>query len=298
MKVFLTGATGFVGRQVAAGLLKDGHSVKCLTRSADSEAAIQLKELGAKLAVGDILDADSLVAGAAGCQAVMHLVGIIFERRGAGFDEIHIQGTYNALAAASLAGATRFIHMSALGTGPDATGGYHRTKWAAEQTVRASGLDYTILRPSTIYGRGGEFTHMLASQIRVLPIVPVIGNGRYRMQPLSVQEVAACFSACLENDRTRNQIYEIGGQDQVTYDELIEDLCLVLDRPRFRLHIPVILVRPVAWLAQRLQSKPLLTTDQLNMLLADNVCDITRMKKDLGVVPVGLIDGLREVFPS
>lgn len=296
MKVFLTGATGFVGRQVAVRLLKDGHSVKCLTRRADSETMVQLQELGAEPAVGDILDAELLAAGAAGCEAVMHLVGIIFERHGASFDEIHVQGTYNALAAASLAGATRFIHMSALGAGPDSTSGYHRTKWTAEEIVRASGLDYTILRPSIIYGRGGEFIHMLASQIRLLPVVPVIGNGRYRMQPVSVKEVAACFSACLGNDRTRNQVYEVGGQDQLSYDDLIDTLCLVLDKARFKIHIPVVLVRPVAWLAQRLQSKPLLTIDQLNMLLEDNLCDITRMKQELRVVPVGFIDGLRAVF--
>jgi uncharacterized protein YbjT (DUF2867 family) len=296
MKVFLTGATGFVGKHMARRLLEDGHELTCLARDTDSPESAQLEELGAGLAVGNILDADSVVAGAAGAAAVIHLVGIIFERRGATFEEIHVHGTVNALAAAAMAGAGRYIHMSALGTGPRAASAYHKTKWAAEEQVRGSGLDYTIFRPSTIIGPGGEFFNMLARQVRLSPVLPVIGNGRYRMQPVSVFDVAACFSKSIENPRARNQVYEIGGPDRLTYNEMLDVICQVMGKRRAKLHIPVPAVKLVAWLGERLMPSPLLTTDQLKMLLVDNVCDTGKMRADLGVDPAPLAEAVRSAL--
>jgi NADH dehydrogenase len=276
-------------------LREDGHELACLVRDRTGEGSEYLKGLGAELFEGNVLDAGSLAAAAAGTQAVVHLVGIIFERRGHSFEQVHLQGTRNVLAAAAQAGASRFIFMSALGTGPDAETGYHRTKWAAEEAVRQSGIDYTIFRPSIIYGRGGEFIHMLAGMIRVLPLIPVIGDGRYLMQPIAVGDVAACFAASLTSAKTAGQTYEIGGPEQLSYNAMIDTLCLHLGKSRFKMYTPVALVKPVAWLSQRLQKKPFLTMDQLKMLLADNVCDITRMKEDLGVDPVAFSEGLRGV---
>ncbi len=292
MKVFMTGATGFVGKHVAGRLLEDGHELRCLVRSEGSDETWFLKGLGAELAVGDILDPGSLAHAAAGCDAVIHLVGIIFERRGASFEQVHVEGTRNVLAAAKQAGAGRFVHMSALGTRSGAASAYHRTKWDAEEDVRASGLEYTIFRPSTIYGPGGEFIDMLARQVRMLPVVPVIGNGRYRMQPISVFDVAACFADCLSKAAAVNRVYEIGGPEAISYNELIDAICRVMGKRRLKAHIPVALVKPVAWLSELIMPKPLLTMDQLKMLLGDNVCDITAMREELGVEPARLAEAL------
>lgn len=286
MKIFMTGATGFVGRHIAARLAADGHELKCLVRASGSESAGYLKGLGAEVAEGDILSVKSLANGARGCDTAMHLVGIILERRGASFEQIHVDGTRNMLTAAKQAGITRFAHMSALGTGPGASAAYHKTKWQAEEDVRASGLDYTIFRPSIIYGPGGEFINMLARQVRLLPVVPVIGNGRYRMQPISVDDVAACFAASLTTQTAVNKVYEIGGPEALSYNEMIDTLCRVMGKRRLKAHVPVALVRPVAWLSEKTMPKPLLTNDQLNMLLGDNLCDITAMREELGVEPV------------
>jgi len=219
-------------------------------------------------------------------------VGIIFERRNAGFEQVHVQGTRNALAAARQAGVSRFIHMSALGTHSEATGGYHRSKWDAEEDVRASGLDFTIIRPSTIYGPDGEFINMLMGQVRRLPLIPVIGNGNYRMQPISVFDVAACFASCLVRQAAIGKVYEIAGPEALSYNELVDALCRVMGKRRARIHIPVPLVRPVAWLSEKAMPKPLLTTDQLTMLLEDNTCDIAAMRDELGVEPVEFAAGL------
>lgn len=295
MEVFLTGATGFVGKHVAARLIADGHEVKCVVRRPDSPGADYLRSIGAELARGDILDADSLAEAARGADAVIHLVAVIFESRGATFEDVHIRGTMNTLAAASVAGASRFVYMSALGAGPDAVSAYLRSKWECEEAVRESGLGYTIFRPSIIYGTGGEFIHMMVSQVKLLPVIPVVGNGRYRMQPVSVLDVAACISSCLENSRTMNQAYELGGPEPLTYNEMIDCLCRVLGKRRLKFHVPLPLMRVVASVAERMQSKPLITSDQIRMLLVDNVCDISRVRADFGLDPAGFEDGLKEM---
>lgn len=297
MKFFITGATGFVGRHIAARLVEDGHGLRCLVRSTETDGSAFLKGIGAEVVQGDIHVSHSLASGAAGCDAVVHLVGIIYEGPRTSFEQVHVEGTRNMLVAADAAGITRFLHMSALGTGAGAGAAYHRTKWDAEEVVRASGLDYTIFRPSIIYGSGGEFINMLMRQVRLMPVLPVIGNGRYRMQPISVDDVAACFSSSLATDTAVNKVYEIGGPTALSYDEMLDTVIRVMDKRRVKAHVPVALVRPVAWLSEKAMPKPLLTPDQLSMLLADNVCDIAAMRAELGIEPVSFEDGLRDMLP-
>ncbi|MDO8735690.1 MAG: complex I NDUFA9 subunit family protein [Thermoleophilia bacterium] len=296
MKVFITGATGFVGRHIAGRLAEDGHELKCLVRDTEAEASWFLKGIGAEVVEGDIHVSHSLATGAAGCDAVIHLVGIILERPEISFEQVHVEGTRNMLVAADAAGIKHFIHMSALGTRAGAGAAYHRTKWDAEEVVRTSGLDYTIIRPSIIYGPGGEFINMLMKQVRLSPVLPVIGNGRYRMQPISVDDVAACFSKSLTTEAAVNKIYEIGGPEALSYNEMVDTICRVMGKKRVKAHVPAAMVRPVAWFSEKVMPRPLVTRDQLDMLLADNVCDITAMRDELGVKPVSFADGLRSML--
>ena len=163
--VFVTGATGFVGRAVVHALRADGLKVRCLVRRGSER---DLKGLEAIERVeGDILARQTLDEGIGGCDAVVHLVGIIREHRGRGitFEQIHVDGTLNVLAAAAAANVRRYLHMSALGTSATARSRYHQTKWLAEEAVRASALPWTIFRPSVIYGKGDGFVSMLAQMV-------------------------------------------------------------------------------------------------------------------------------------
>ena len=193
MKVFVTGGTGFVGNEVLRQLVAAGHAVRALVRPG-SEEKLAVRD---KVEVhhGDVTEPEGLDEALAGCDAIIHLVGIIreFPSRGITFERLHVEATANVLAAARDQGVSRYLHMSSNGTDPTSTLGYHRTKWQAEEAVRASDLDWTIFRPSLIFGKGGEFVTMLADLIRKMPMVPVIGDGRYRMQPVAVTEVAASF---------------------------------------------------------------------------------------------------------
>src|SRR5205823_9932145 len=167
-----------------------------------------------------------------GCDTVIHLVGIIREHksRGITFDRIHRQGTVNVIDAAARAGARRFLHMSALGARPGARARYHQTKWAAEEAVRESPLAWTIFRPSVIYGPGDGFISLLAGMVRRLPVVPVIGDGRQRLQPVAVEQVAAGFARAVTVEASVKQAYAVAGPDAVSMVDLLTMLGATLHR--------------------------------------------------------------------
>jgi NADH dehydrogenase len=295
-RVFVTGATGFVGRSVIQALRSDGYVVRCLVRRGSER---DLLGLGAVERVeGNILVRRGLEEGMAGCQALIHLVGIIRERPAvaATFEMVHTQGTINVIEAAATAGVRRYLHMSALGSRPGARARYHQTKWAAEDAVRASGLVWTIFRPSIIYGRGDEFVKMLAHMVDRYPIVPVIGSGRQRLQPVPVEHVAEGFARALALPATEKQVYEIGGPDRVTMVELLDHIGMALGHRRVRkIHVPLGFIRPVARVLHGLPGFPV-TPDQLRMLEEDNVCDPAPFYGAFKLEPVPLATGLRRML--
>src|SRR5687768_5611858 len=295
-RVFVTGATGFVGRAVVQALRAEGCVVRCLVRRGSEH---DLRGLGAIERVeGDVMARRTLEEGVAGCHAVVHLVGIIREHRSVGvtFERVHTQGTINVLEAATAAGVSRFLHMSALGTRPGARSRYHITKWAAEEAVRSSPLPWTIFRPSIIYGRGDEFITMLRSMLERLPIVPVVGSGRQRLQPVPVEQVAHGFARALALEPTVKHSYDVGGPDAVSMVELLDAIAAALARRRrLKVHIPIGVVRPVTQALYRLPGYPL-TPDQLTMLEEDNTCDPSAFLSTFGLTPVPLAAGLRAMF--
>ena len=295
-EVFVTGATGFVGHALLQRLCAAGHVVRCLVRHG-SEG--RLRGLGAIARIeGDVLTRRGLEEGMTGCDAVIHLVGIIREHRAANmtFERVHVEGTRNVLEAAKAAGVQRYLHMSALGTRPAAASRYHRTKWAAEEAVRGSGLGWTIFRPSIVYGRGDGFVTLLASMVRRLPAVPVIGSGRQRLQPIAVEQVAAGFAEALERPVTIKQTYEVGGPEAVTMLELLDSIGRALGRRRVRkVHVPLGVMKPLARLLHPLPGFPV-TPDQLLMLGEDGVCDPRPFFDAFQLEPVPLATGLERML--
>jgi uncharacterized protein YbjT (DUF2867 family) len=291
-RVFVTGGTGFVGRAVIQALRAEGCAVRCLVRRGSER---DLRGFGAIERIeGDVMSRQSLDQGMAGCDAVIHLVGIIREHPaiGATFARVHTQGTINVLEAAAAAGARRYVHMSALGTRAGARSRYHQTKWAAEEAVRASPLPWTIFRPSIIYGRGDAFVTQLARMIERLPIVPVLGAGRQRLQPVPVAHVAQGFVRALTLDTTVKHTYDVGGPEPVTMIDLVDRVAAAMGRRRpLKAHVPLGLVRTVTRALYRFSDYPL-TPDQLLMLEEENTCEPGPFYEAFGLVPVPLDTGL------
>jgi NADH dehydrogenase len=295
-RIFVTGATGFVGRAVIPALRAHGHAVRCLVRRGSEPALRGLEAI--ERVEGDVLSPPTLERGMAGCDTVIHLVGIIRERPAAlsTFERVHTQGTVNVLEACAATGARRYLHMSALGSRPGARSRYHRSKWAAEEAVRASALAWTIFRPSIIYGRGDEFVTMLAGLVRRTPLVPVLGSGQQRLQPVAVEHVAEGFARAVDAPATEKQAYEVGGPEPVTMVRLLDLIGAALGRPRVRkVHVPLGLVRPLAHALHRLPAFPV-TPDQLLMLEEDNVCDPQPFYAASGLTPRPLTAGLRAML--
>ena len=293
MKVFVSGGTGFVGREVVRQLLASGHQPVCLVRSGSEDKLPDCQ--GLQVWLGDVTDPVSLAGALQGCQAVIHLVGIIRElpARGVTFDRLHRQGTAHMVAAAEAQGVPRFIHMSANGVTGDAATGYYRSKWQAEQLLCGSHLCWTIFRPSIIYGAEDDFCNRLAEMIRRLPVVPVVGDGRYRMAPVAVEDVAAGFVAALRVPASEGQIYPVCGRESFTFNELLDHIGRALGRPRVcKVHSPLFLVKPLINCLQNLPGFPL-TSDQLSMLLAGNVCDPQPWIKEFGIEPRPFVEVLR-----
>jgi uncharacterized protein YbjT (DUF2867 family) len=295
-RIFLTGATGFVGHAVIPALRAHGYAVRCLVRRGSE---LDLRGLEAIERVeGDVLSPAALERDMAGCDTVVHLVGIIREEPAtlSTFERIHTQGTVNVLEAAATTGVRRYLHMSALGVRPGARARYHRSKWAAEEAVRAGPIPWTIFRPSIIYGAGDQFVNMLAGLIRRYPVAPVIGSGQQRLQPLPVEHVAEAFARAVDMPASVKHAYDVGGPDAVTMVRLMDLIGAALGRPRVRkAHVPIGLVRPMARLLHRLPGFPL-TPDQLLMLEEDNVCDPQPFYATFGLSPVPLAAGLRAML--
>lgn len=268
LRVFLTGATGFVGGHVARALAERGHRIRALVRGSMPS---ELADLGAEPARGDITRPETLEGALEGCDAVVHLVGIIREHRPrTTFRGVHVEGTRNVLKAAAEVPVRKFVHMSALGAAPKGTP-YHRSKYEAEEVVRGAGLPYVILRPSTVIGEGGEFTRLLIRLLRFMPVVPVIGSGNYRLQPLDVRDVAQTFARAVERDDLRDATIEMGGPHKLTYNRMVEIAGEELGHERRLVHLPLGLVEPLVDLGTALHLPTPIVSDELRMLLEENV---------------------------
>ena len=246
MKVFLTGATGFVGRYMLERLLADGYAVRAALRACRAKARVVARSqlMGRKddfeWVHGDVVEGIRLEEGMQGCDAVIHLVGIIVEKGTNTFERVHHLGTRNVVEAAKRNGIKRFVHMSALGVHADGVALYQTTKWKGEEEVRQSGIPFCILRPSLIFGQGDGFVTQMMATIRSAPLFrPVPGDGTPKFRPIAVEDVTTCFVRALTYEAATNQTVDLGGADELTLNEVMAEIarCARVRKPA--VHIPM-----------------------------------------------------------
>lgn len=301
MNLSITGGTGFVGREVIRELLGSGHRVRIVTRarakpgSRSSSSSAEVLYSGA-----DFGSAERLAEAFSGTAAVIHLVGIISEAGAQTFERVHGELTGVVLEAARLAGVRRFVHMSALGTRPEAQARYHRTKWEAEERVRASGLDWTIFRPSLIYGARDGFTRLFARLSAWSPVLPVMGSGDGLLQPVAVEQVARAMARAPGLPSSIGRTYELCGPERVSFTAVLRAILAAHGRRRLLMRIPM----PVARFQARvlewvfplvLRRPPPLNRDQLVMLGEDNVGDGSEADAAFGLEHQPFGDAMRRL---
>ena len=268
--IVVTGGTGFIGPKIVHKLRAEGKDVRCLVR--DRRRGRQLESWGCDLVEGDVTDRASLEFAVTGCDVVIHLVSIIVGRR-EDFERVMEQGTRNLVDASKAAGVRRFILMSALGTSETTRDlvPYFHAKWTMEQTVRGSGTEYVIFRPSFVFGSDGGALQQFTRVARLSPVTPIVGSGNQKLQPIWVDDVAAYFAAAVDKPEAANRTFELGGPDVVTWNEFWERLKRSRRIRRPSVHVPTRLLRVQAVVLERLPRPPV-TRDQLTMLDAgDNV---------------------------
>lgn len=299
--VFLSGASGFVGSAVLSELLGRGRGVHALAH----RGPVQGGDGRVRRFSGGILDDSALDAAMVGCDAAIHLVGIIAENpsKGVTFDRIHRLGTRKVVEAAKRAGIKRYVHMSAAGVRADAKSLYHQSKFAAEQIVRDSGLDWTIFRPSLIHGPGGGFVEMEIAWARgkALPFVamPYFGagvlglRGGGMLQPIFVRDVARAFVDALENPVAIGRVYELGGALRIDWPGMHRMISKkVVGRPRATMAVPAWYARLLTYLVPR--SWLPFDRGQVIMGLEDNTTDVEPFVRDFGWRPRGLDETVAE----
>ncbi|MFW2331950.1 MAG: NAD(P)H-binding protein, partial [Nitrospinota bacterium] len=274
MKVFLIGGTGFVGSYLLKELVANNFEVTMLVRAGSLQ---KLKiEHNIKIVNGDIFSKDILIQHLKGADLVINLVGIIREQQSSGitFERLHYDGVINLLDACKMANVKKIIHMSANGASLEGVSNYQVSKMKAEIAIKESGLDWTIFRPSVIFGDSNkkmEFSYELAKVIQMVPIMPIFGSGDYQLEPVAIEDVAKVFRQATQLQSANHKIFELGGGKIFKFKEIIN---IIANRVKGRdiksIHIPLSLIEPVAKLLGGFSFFPI-SIDQLEMLKAGNV---------------------------
>ena len=283
MLILVTGATGFLGRRVVRQLQGHGHDVRCLVHTPGRERLFP--ERSVDVHYGSVLDLDALSELLYDVGAVIHLVSTIGQLKGTAYEQINRQGVANVVAAALDNRVKHFIQVSAIGVTSDPTYAYLYSKWRGEQEVAGGGVPYTIIRSSLMFGEGDGFLNPLAGLTKVLPLVPVVGSGRNRFQPIAVDDVARCIVSSVDREDLKGKTIEIGGPQQLSYNEIMAIVARTMGKRRLRIHLPVWLVHLATATLGRLQRRPLATADQLRMLATRNVAEPGTVEETFGFTP-------------
>ena len=269
--VTIFGGSGFLGRHTVRALARAGWRIKVATRH--PARAFFLRPLGAVGQIDfvkcDVTDAQSVADAIAGASAVVNLTGILFAK-GQSFEDVHAYGAENIAKAAADAGITRLVHVSAIGADTQSNSSYAQTKAKGENLVREAYPGATILRPSIVFGPEDGFFNRFASLARFTPVLPLVGGGHTRFQPVFVGDVAAAITATLGDDATQGRTYELGGPSVYSFKELLQLILFQTGRKRLLAPLPFILAT-LKSLVLQLMPNPILTPDQVRLLKTDNV---------------------------
>jgi NADH dehydrogenase len=274
LSVCILGGTGFIGTRLVARLLNDGHRVTVLTRNREQHRDLRVLP-GLVLENCDVYDAAALAERFRGQEVVVNLIGILNERGfgGSGFRRTHTELTRGALQAARSAGVTRLLQMSSLGAAVDAPSYYLRSKGEAERLIQndSGQVDWTIFKPSVIFGPGDSFLNRFAALLGALPCIFPLAKPNARLQPVFVDDVVEAFVRCLHGGATSRQTFELGGPQRYTLREIVAFVAKITGRRRLIIGLPDGIARLQALVMDFVPGKPF-SSDNYRSLTVDSVC--------------------------
>lgn len=266
MRVAITGGTGFVGRTLARELVARGNEVVLIARGKDLRDESIYKLDGTSFFVSDLSDSQELRRVFSGCEAVAHCAGINREVEAQTYQRVHIDGTRNVVEAARLAGVRKIVLLSFLRARPNCGSAYHESKWAAEEIVRASGLDYTIFKAGVIYGRGDHMLDHLSHALYTFTVFGLVGMREKPIRPLAVEDLVVAIRASFQDAWLSNKTVSITGPEEIALSEAVRRVGQVIQRNPLYIPTPLAIQIIIAWVAERSMKIPLLSLAQLRIL--------------------------------
>ena len=296
--ILVTGAAGFVGSRIVARLAEQGAQPRALVRD-PAKAQGRLPQSGVEIVVGDTTKPETLDAALTGVDTIIHCAFITADRKpgpGVNYYETNTTGTRNLVAAARNANIQRICVMGGLGTKPSKPGSYMEGRYEADQAVKQSGLAWSILGPSIQFGRGSAFFNGLAGLIKSVPVVvPVIGNGQLKFQPIWVEDVATCIlKMAQEPAQYDGKVIEVGGPEILTYNQVLDLLMQTLHVSRIKAPGPKPLVKLGAAMMSAVLPKPPITPAAVELFDFENATDLDSVERNFGFAPMSLRDYLAQ----
>jgi uncharacterized protein YbjT (DUF2867 family) len=266
MRVAITGGTGFVGGHLARLLTGRGHEVVLIARGVDRRDPGAFEMPNARFFAADLSSTEELVRAFGACGAVAHCAGINREIGGQTYERVHVEGTRNVIEAARRAGVGKIALLSFLRARSDCGSGYHESKWAAEELVRASGLDYTVLKPGVIYGRGDHMLDHLSHALHTFPIFALVGMREKAVRPVAVEDVARLLAAALTEGRLPRRTAFVLGPEELTLGEAVRRVGRAIGRRPIYFRAPIAFHRAMAAVLERTMKIPLVSRAQVRIL--------------------------------
>jgi len=266
MKIAITGGTGFVGRNIARALVAEGHEVALIARGHDSTDPSILRLAGVHFFQIGLDDPNKLTEAFAGCDAVAHCAGINREIGGHTYKRVHVDGTRHVVEAARTAGVKKIALISFLRARPNCGSRYHESKWAAEEIVRGSGLDYTVLKCGVIYGKGDHMLDHLSHAFHTFPLFAFVGFKDKPIRPVAVADVARLVKASLTEGALMRQTVAVLGPEELTLREAVKRVARVTGKKPVMFRMPVWFHKILGYVVERAMKTPMVSVAQVRML--------------------------------
>jgi len=266
MKIAITGGTGFVGRHLARALVRQGHQALLVARGTDRRDEELRHEPGIALALVGTSDADQLTEAFSGCDGVAHCAGINHENGAQTYEAVHLRGTEKVLKAMKCAGVKKIALLSFLRARPNCGSLYHESKWAAEQMVRGSGLDYTILKAGVIYGKGDHMLDHLSHAFHTFPVFGLVGMKDTMIQPVAVEDVVRILQASLVRGKLSKKSVAVLGPEKLSLKDVVRRVATAAGKKPLMIRLPVAFHYAFGWLLERVMPIPLVSTAQVRIL--------------------------------